>query len=966
VGAAVAVSAQAITARLRPGFGSRAIIGAGAVLIAFLIAGIVLVSHFISEERARDLVAWQSRVALIADGRARAVTDWVERQLAEMTGLAENGSVQLYLSELAAADGDLAQVTDEAAQEAYLRNLLIVTAQRGGFKEAGAPAPVVNANIRRLGSAGIAILDPKRRLVVASPEMPPLDGRLADWLVGAPAGERTLLDVFAGADGQPAMAFLAPVFAIEGGDRSSQQVGYIIGLKPVAAELFPLLRPPGPAEPGAEAALIRPAGATVEFISPLADGTLPLQKRLARDTPDLAAGFALATPGGFGVRRDDQGRLVLATGRPIPPTPWTLLYTVDRDIALGESDRRVLRLAVYSALAFAVIIGGLVAVWYYASSRHARQSADAFQALAQRFESQGALLRLVTDSQPNAIFIADAEGRFRFANREAERRIGLAETDLVGKTLAQVLGPAASARLVQLNEEALAGGQPVTGLHRSAPEMPIQVLQSTHVPLPAGPDLPRSVLVVEQDITDLTRERERRERVLHQLVRAMMAAVDRRDHFAADQSTRVAAIARATAEEMGLDPALAETAEIAGNLMNFGKILVPPELLTKTGRLSAEEMALIRSSIQATADIIAGIEFDGPVVDTLRQMQERWDGSGPRGLKGEAILLTARIVAVANAFVAMASPRAYRSGGDVDAALTELFAKVGSSFDRRVVAALVSYLENRGGRSRWAALAAAPGRTEAADGLAETALPSPAQRPIYKSCCRSFSARNPRLRWRRACRRKAGSMPSATSTAGAICCARSTSSSTRTPTPVRRRATSSSISATTSTGAMPRARSSTGCSTTRCPASRSCICSAITRTACCSFSAMCGLAQPGSPMAASRRCAATASGRRARTAISRASRTSCASACRRASSPFSATCRSSMSRATISSPMPGCAQASRSTTKCRRTSCGSATSSSIRRTISARSSCMATRSPSGRTFSATASVSIPAPSPAAR
>jgi HD-GYP domain-containing protein (c-di-GMP phosphodiesterase class II) len=52
----------------------------------------------------------------------------------------------------------------------------------------------------------------------------------------------------------------------------------------------------------------------------------------------------------------------------------------------------------------------------------------------------------------------------------------------------------------------------------------------------------------------------------------------------------------------------------------------------------------------------------------------------------------------------MASPRAYRAGSDVDAALTELLGKVGSLFDRRVVAALVAYLDNRGGRARWASL----------------------------------------------------------------------------------------------------------------------------------------------------------------------------------------------------------------------------------------------------------------------
>lgn len=687
------------------GIGNRAIVLGGAALVVFLLLGVALVYRVIGDERARDMAAWQSRLGLIADGRAAAVTSWVEHQFDEMKGIAENESVQLYMSELSAAGGDLAQVTDEPAQATYLRNLLIVTAQRGGFT-APSPGPAVNANVRRLGLAGIALLGGDKRPLVGTPGMPPIEGRLADWLAAVPRGQRALLDMFAGADGAPAMAFVAPVFSIEGGADGSQQIGYVLGLKPVADELFPLLRPPGPAEPGAEAVLVRPEGAAIAYLSPLLDGTLPLQRRLARDTPDLAEAFAAAEPGGFALKRDYHDTLVLVTGRALPPTPWTLAYKVDRDVALAESDRRGTRLAVFSGLALAVIAGGLGAAWYYASSRRATQAAAAFRALAHRFESQGALLRLVTDSQPNAIFIADASGRYRFANRETARRAGIAEQDLHGKTLDQVLGPAAASRTLELNKAALACDRPVSAVDRVERGGETVVLQSSHVPLPEGPDLPRSVLVVEQDVTELAREREHRERIMKQLVSAMTAAVDRRDRYAADQSMRVAVLARAVAEEMGLAPVLAETAEIAGNLMNFGKILVPPELLTKAGELSQSEISLIRSSIQTTAEIIAGIEFDGPVVETLRQMQEHWDGTGPRGLRGEEILPTARIVAVANAFVAMASPRAYRSGGDIDKAVTELLAKVGSRFDRGVVAALIAYLDNRGGRARWSGLAA--------------------------------------------------------------------------------------------------------------------------------------------------------------------------------------------------------------------------------------------------------------------
>ncbi len=191
-----------VSGNFRPQLVSRTITVAGVALVALLLLGTVLAYRFIGAERARDLATWQARLSLIADGRAVAVSDWVERQFAEMTGLAENASVQLYLTELSANGGDRTQVTDEPVQAGYLRNLLIVTAQRGGFRDP-APAPAVDANLRRLGIAGIALLDAQRRPLVATPEMPPLDGRLTDFLAGVPAGGRALLDIFIGADGAP-------------------------------------------------------------------------------------------------------------------------------------------------------------------------------------------------------------------------------------------------------------------------------------------------------------------------------------------------------------------------------------------------------------------------------------------------------------------------------------------------------------------------------------------------------------------------------------------------------------------------------------------------------------------------------------------------------------------------------------------------------------------------------------------
>jgi HD-GYP domain-containing protein (c-di-GMP phosphodiesterase class II) len=152
---------------------------------------------------------------------------------------------------------------------------------------------------------------------------------------------------------------------------------------------------------------------------------------------------------------------------------------------------------------------------------------------------------------------------------------------------------------------------------------------------------------------------------------------------------------------MGLKRGPKETLEFAGKLMNIGKIFTPEDLLAKDGALSPEEIEKVRESVALSADLIQNIPFDGPVAETIRQSQEQPDGLGPLGLKGDAIIITAKILAVANAFVSMASGRPYRPGLDMDSALEILMRESGGKYDRAVVAALMNYLENRSHDNAW-------------------------------------------------------------------------------------------------------------------------------------------------------------------------------------------------------------------------------------------------------------------------
>ncbi len=676
-----------------------------ALLLVFL-GGAFAILSFTEEGRARDLRAWQSRLHILADGRAAAVNAWLGSHYARLGELADNASLQLYLTQLALASDEGRASPSIEASRGYLYNLLLATAEREGFMAAPVGSDVA-ANVRRVGVSGLALVGPNGKIFVATPGMPPLEGRFFEALDRVAAGERGLLDLYLNPAGRLALGFVLPIFAVQGDPGPSQQVGRILGVREVGPELAALLKSPGLTEESLESLLIRRQGSAVEYLSPLLDGTGPLGKRLALDTPDVAAAAMLAAPGGFAVMRDYRDVPVLVTARRLAATPWTLLTKIDRDEALAESDARARRRIVGFLLAMALLAVAFVAVWRHGSSRRATAAADRYRELASRFERQKNFLRLVTDSQSDALYLVDEENRYRFANRVAAKAAGITRDEMQGKTMASVFGPAAVSRMEGLNRRALDSGETGSAIHRLvAGADDTRIFESVHVPLEAPEDMMAGVLVVERDMTAAILAREQHEATLKQVIAALVAIVDRRDPYAANHSSRVAEVARAIAEAMALDEAEIETAETAGKLMNIGKILVPEALLTRQGPLSEDEKRRIQESLAASVDLLEGIAFAGPVTATLRQLREHWDGSGtPSGLAGDAILLPARIVAVANAFVAMASPRAYREGIDFDQAIANLRDGEGRLFDRRVVAALINHLENRGGRERWGGFA---------------------------------------------------------------------------------------------------------------------------------------------------------------------------------------------------------------------------------------------------------------------
>ncbi len=194
----------------------------------------------------------------------------------------------------------------------------------------------------------------------------------------------------------------------------------------------------------------------------------------------------------------------------------------------------------------------------------------------------------------------------------------------------------------------------------------------------------------EQHVTQL-------EKNLEDTVRAIAIIVEMRDPYTSGHQVRVAALAAAIAGEMGLPAQEVHAIHLAGLLHDVGKTQVPAEILSKPGKISAIEYSLIKVHSQAGYDILKGIEFPWPIAQMVLQHHELMDGSGyPQGLRGEQILLGARILCVADVVEAMSSHRPYRSALGIDAALEEITRLHPSHFDGRVADACLTLFRQRG------------------------------------------------------------------------------------------------------------------------------------------------------------------------------------------------------------------------------------------------------------------------------
>ena len=194
-------------------------------------------------------------------------------------------------------------------------------------------------------------------------------------------------------------------------------------------------------------------------------------------------------------------------------------------------------------------------------------------------------------------------------------------------------------------------------------------------------------IILEQKVKEKTAELQE---MLTAIIQSMSLAVEIRDPYTAGHQERVACLACAIAKKMGLSKNQINSIRLAGILHDIGKIRIPVSILNRPGKLLDVEFEMIKIHPRVGFDILKNIPSPWPFSDIILQHHEKLDGSGyPQGLTGDAILLEAKVLTVADVTEAESSYRPYRPALGIEAALAEIRKNRGKWYEPDAVDACI-------------------------------------------------------------------------------------------------------------------------------------------------------------------------------------------------------------------------------------------------------------------------------------
>jgi len=311
-------------------------------------------------------------------------------------------------------------------------------------------------------------------------------------------------------------------------------------------------------------------------------------------------------------------------------------------------------------------------------------------------------LRNIVESIKEGIIILNKDNIITFANKAAEKIVGITRERMVGKKSNEIHSLSKMDIMLTRNNDPLINSITQEMAYHKPFGKPAYI-EITLIPMLLEKSY-NGCLSILRDISEkrtdelrLQKSYEKSKKLLQDTVNGLVATVEIRDPYTAQHQRRVAKLARAIAREMKLESNRIDRVYTAAMLHDIGKMNIPADILGKGGKLIDAELDLIKLHPQTGYEILKTIEFPWPIARIVLQHHELLDGSGyPQGLTGDEILLEAKILCVADVTEAMSNHRPYRPQMEIESALAEIIKNKNILYDPEVVDVCINLFRNKG------------------------------------------------------------------------------------------------------------------------------------------------------------------------------------------------------------------------------------------------------------------------------
>ncbi len=310
---------------------------------------------------------------------------------------------------------------------------------------------------------------------------------------------------------------------------------------------------------------------------------------------------------------------------------------------------------------------------------------------------------MVVENAPDGIAIIQ-DKVIKFANKSQAEMSGYIVEELIGRSILELI-PTDFVSVINEKLSLHEQGKDIPAIFCTKLSCKDGTIKETEIStkLIRYENKPASLAII-RDITERKQEEEKINQTINSLRRAvdttvqvLVSAMESREPYMNSHQSRAANLACAIATEMGLDQEKIEGIRMAGVIHDIGKLTVPVEVLAKPTKLSELGYSLVKEHARSGYEILKNVGSPWPLAQIVHQHHERMNGSGyPRKLKGDEILMEARILAVADVVEAMASHRPYRSASSINVALEEIEKNKGILYDSAVADACLRLFREKG------------------------------------------------------------------------------------------------------------------------------------------------------------------------------------------------------------------------------------------------------------------------------